>query len=61
MEKPRSFGLRGIRERVQSLNGGFHIATAEQGGALLVLRVPERRSDDGAPAEQEEAVQQDLF
>lgn len=61
MEKPRSFGLRGIRERVQSLNGGFHIATAEQGGALLVLRVPERRSDDSAPVEQEEAVQQDLF
>jgi PAS domain S-box-containing protein len=62
MEKPRSFGLRGIRERVQSLNGGFHIATAEQGGALLVLKVPARRGDESAPTEQEEeAVQRNLF
>lgn len=61
MDKPRSFGLRGIRERVQSLNGGFHIAAAEQGGTLLVLKVPERRGDDAASAEHEEAVQQDLF
>ena len=61
MDKPRSFGLRGIRERVQSLNGGFHIATAEQGGTLLVLKVPTRRSDDAAPAEHEETIQQDLF
>jgi PAS domain S-box-containing protein len=61
MDKPRSFGLRGIRERVQSLNGGFHIATAEQGGTLLILKVPTRRGDDAAPAEHEETVQQDLF
>jgi len=61
MDKPRSFGLRGIRERVQSLNGGFHIATAEQGGALLILKVPARRGDDAAPTEYEETIQQDLF
>jgi PAS domain S-box-containing protein len=61
MDKPRSFGLRGIRERVQSLNGTFHIATAEQGGALLMLKVPGRRSDDVVPNEPEEAIQQDLF
>ncbi|GAB1393609.1 hypothetical protein MASR1M60_17730 [Rhodocyclaceae bacterium] len=61
MEKPRSFGLRGIRERVQSLNGSFHIATAEQGGTLLILRVPMRVDTDAAPNEPEEAVQQDLF
>lgn len=61
MEKPRSFGLRGIRERVQSLNGAFHIATAEQGGAHLLLKVPGRRDDGAAPDELETAVQQDLF
>jgi signal transduction histidine kinase len=61
MDKPRSFGLRGIRERVQSLNGGFHITTAEQGGTLLVLRVPARRGEESASPEPEEAVQQDLF
>lgn len=61
MDKPRSFGLRGIRERVQSLEGSFHVAAAEQGGTLLMLKVPARRDDEGAPAEHEEAVQQDLF
>lgn len=61
MDKPRSFGLRGIRERVQSLNGGFHIASAEQGGTLLMLKVPIRRGDDAAPVENEEIIQQDLF
>jgi PAS domain S-box-containing protein len=61
MDKPKSFGLRGIRERIQSLNGMFHIATAEQGGALLLLRVPARRSDDAHAAEHEEVIQRDLF
>jgi signal transduction histidine kinase len=60
MEKPRSFGLRGIRERVQSLNGAFHVALAEQGGTLLMLKVPGRRGEEAAP-EREEAIQQDLF
>lgn len=61
MDKPKSFGLRGIRERVQSLNGIFHIATAEQGGASLMLKVPMRRNDDNLPAELEEVIQQSLF
>jgi PAS domain S-box-containing protein len=61
MDKPRSFGLRGIRERVQSLNGAFHVALAEQGGTLLMLKVPVRRGEEAAPAEREEALQQDLF
>lgn len=61
MDKPKSFGLRGIRERVQSLNGIFHIATAEQGGAYLMLKVPVRRGDDSPPTELEEVVQQNLF
>ncbi len=62
MEKPRSFGLRGIRERVQSLNGSFYIGTAEQGGTLLVLRVPFVHADKAAAAPEEHiAVQQNLF
>ena len=61
MEKPRSFGLRGIRERIQSLSGSFHITTPEQGGTLLILRVPVRPSLDTTIIELEEAVQQDLF
>lgn len=61
MDKPKSFGLRGIRERIQSLNGVFHIATAEQGGAHLLLKVPARRGDDAQPVEHEEVIQQDLF
>jgi len=61
MDKPRSFGLRGIRERIQSLNGSFHLSSAEQGGTLLVLRVPPVRSDGLPVCETEEAVQQDLF
>jgi PAS domain S-box-containing protein len=61
MDKPKSFGLRGIRERLQSLDGGFHIAAAEQGGTLMILKVPERRRDDQPAAEHEEAIQQDLF
>jgi PAS domain S-box-containing protein len=61
MDKPKSFGLRGIRERVQSLNGVFHIAAAEQGGTLLMLKVPVRRGEDPLAIEHEEAVQQNLF
>jgi PAS domain S-box-containing protein len=61
MDKPKSFGLRGIRERVQSLNGFFQIATAEQGGTYLMLKVPARRGDESQPTEFEEIVQRDLF
>ena len=61
LEKPKSFGLRGIRERVQSLDGTFHITVAEQGGTLLILKVPDRRSGEAPLNEPEEAIQQDLF
>lgn len=61
MDKPKSFGLRGIRERVQSLDGSFHIAAAEQGGTLLMLKVPARRGAEVSSSEPEEAFQQDLF
>lgn len=61
LDKPKSFGLRGIRERVQSLDGSFHIASAEQGGTLLILKVPERRGNAVTAGESEPVIQPDLF
>lgn len=60
--KPKSFGLRGIRERVHSLAGEFAIATGEHGGTHVRLRVPEKRGPEAQPASEEtESVQQRLF
>ncbi len=60
LSKPKSFGLRGIRERVNSLNGEFTIAMGEQGGSHLALRFPDaRQSEQTLPAEEE--PQQNLF
>ncbi len=58
MVKPRSFGLRGIRERILSLNGEFGIEPAENGGTLIMLRVPEHA---GAETPGEEERQRNLF
>lgn len=60
MNKPRSFGLRGIRERVNSLAGQFHIGPAEQGGTHIYLKVPEKRVIV-APTAEEEELQRNLF
>ena len=58
MQKPKSFGLRGIRERVLSLAGEFSIGPAEHGGTHIVLRVPERA---GVEPPSEEELQHNLF
>ena len=58
MQKPKSFGLRGIRERVLSLAGEFSIGPAEHGGTHIMLRVPER-ADVEPPGEEE--LQRNLF
>jgi signal transduction histidine kinase len=58
MQKPKSFGLRGIRERVASLAGNFSIVAAEQGGTHITLRVPEQA--DIEPQTNEE-IQRKLF
>ena len=60
MNKPKSFGLRGIRERVHSLAGEFEIVAAEQGGTHIQLRVPERRIVM-EPSATEEELQRNLF
>ncbi|MDD5250743.1 MAG: histidine kinase [Rhodocyclaceae bacterium] len=59
MNKPKSFGLRGIRERIHSLAGEFEIAAAEHGGTHIQLRVPERRALEPNTAEEE--LQRNLF
>jgi PAS domain S-box-containing protein len=61
MAKSKSFGLRGIRERVHSLAGEFSIAAGEQGGTHIHLRVPEQRGVEPAVPEEAEEVQQKLF
>ena len=58
MLKPKSFGLRGIRERVLSLAGEFSIGPAEHGGTHIILRVPERA---GVEPPSEEELQRNLF
>lgn len=59
MNKPRSFGLRGIRERVHSLAGEFSVAAVEHGGTCIRLRVPEKRGSE--PVATEEEIQRKLF
>ena len=58
MVKPKSFGLRGIRERILSLGGEFSIEPAEQGGTHIALKVPEHL-DIELPHEEE--LQRNLF
>ena len=60
MSKPKSFGLRGIRERASSLNSDFSIAAAEQGGTLIVLRMPDM-TQSLATVPPEEDPQRNLF
>lgn len=61
MAKPKSFGLRGIRERVHSLAGEFSISAGEHGGTHIRLRVPEKRGAEPPPTDELEGVQQKLF
>jgi signal transduction histidine kinase len=61
MAKPKSFGLRGIRERVHSLAGEFTIASGEHGGTQIRLRVPERRGAEATAVDEVEDVQRKLF
>ena len=62
MVKPKSFGLRGIRERVLSLSGDFSIAAGETGGTELVLRIPQHAAKDSAREDdQQRQPQRKLF
>lgn len=61
MSKPKSFGLRGIRERVHTLCGDFTIATGEHGGTHIRLRVPEKRGQEHPGPEESDNIQRELF
>jgi PAS domain S-box-containing protein len=61
MSKPKSFGLRGIRERVHSLAGEFSISAGEHGGTHVRLRVPEKRGIEPIAPEDADGVQRRLF
>jgi PAS domain S-box-containing protein len=61
MMKPKSFGLRGIRERVHSLAGEFVIAPGEHGGTHIRLRVPEQRGVESSAVDETEDIQHKLF
>lgn len=54
LTKPRSFGLRGIRERLASLGGGFEHAANAPRGSRLVARLPvhagmDLKDEEGTP------------
>ncbi|HTJ96081.1 MAG TPA: ATP-binding protein [Rhodocyclaceae bacterium] len=51
MSKRKSFGLRGIRERIHALSGTFTINPGEHGGAHLLFQVPLLGSADTGPIE----------
>lgn len=51
MAKRKSFGLRGIRERVHALAGSFDIGPGEHGGTCLTFQIPLLGATDMGPAE----------
>lgn len=53
MQKRKSFGLRGIRERVHALSGTFSISIGEHGGTHLQLQIPLLGSADTGPLEEQ--------
>jgi PAS domain S-box-containing protein len=59
MRKPKSFGLRGIRERVLGLSGVFEITAAEHGGTHVMLRLPARQLAETEVTEED--AQRNLF
>jgi signal transduction histidine kinase len=61
INKPRSFGLRGIRERSRSLDGDFRIEASEQGGTHLTVILPLAKAGTEGAVDGEEERQGDLF
>lgn len=59
LHKPKSFGLRGIRERVRSLHGELSVSQGEQGGTHIVLSLPLKNSNSRNMADQD--IQHKLF
>ncbi|MBL8473084.1 MAG: response regulator [Rhodocyclaceae bacterium] len=51
LSKPRSFGLRGMRERVASLGGRFHVERRAKGGTRISVHLPDEMSADTTGAQ----------
>jgi two-component system, NarL family, sensor histidine kinase UhpB len=45
LSKPRSYGLRGMRERLNALHGSLDIGRAPNGGTRLTVRIPASGAD----------------
>ena len=43
--KPRSFGLKGLRERAHYLGGSAEVARMPQGGTRVLVRIPIVRAE----------------
>lgn len=50
LTKPRSYGLRGIRERINALKGTLEIGAGPQGGTRIAVRAPADTVEAGGPA-----------
>lgn len=48
LEKNRSFGIRGMKERCRHLNGQFSIKNGEKGGTGIKVAIPMKRRRDNA-------------
>lgn len=40
LDKPQSFGLRGLRERARTVGGWLDVSTGQRGGTSIILSVP---------------------
>jgi PAS domain S-box-containing protein len=49
LSRPRSLGLKGMRERVLYLGGSVEVGRAPRGGTRVLVRVPRLASTGGAP------------
>ena len=54
LRKPKSFGLRGIRERINNLGGSFEICAGDKGGTRITVRAPLPAPGAGAAGNQKE-------
>lgn len=52
LHKPKSFGLRGIRERLNGLGGHMELQNREPQGTTVILRAPLRATPTGTTPEQ---------
>jgi signal transduction histidine kinase len=48
LQKKKSFGIRGMKERCRYLKGQFSIKNAESGGTVITVAVPIKRRDTNA-------------